>query len=123
LQRFTRPADARWISQYEDKALLALTLVIGAVVGLVVVGFILRRVIVPVFGSLVTGILLSLYCPNARGGGIPQTKAALFICDGLSVSGRCWENLDFHPLRHPSADGLPSDLQRRATSNTGSFWQ
>ena len=86
--------------RYEDKVLLLLTLIIGAVVGLVVVAFILvtenlgaklypgsgaawRRLVIPVLGSLVTGILLSRYFPNARGSGIPQTKTALFIRDGF----------------------------------------
>ena len=79
--------------------LLVLTLIIGAVVGLVVVAFIVltenlgarmypaggaawRRVLVPLAGALVTGFLLSKYFPNARGSGIPQTKVALFLHDG-----------------------------------------
>src|SRR5580698_4889868 len=82
-----------------DQLLLVLSLVIGALVGLVVVAFILltgrlsarmypaggagwRRILVPVLGSLSTGYLLWRYFPNARGSGIPQTKAALFINDG-----------------------------------------
>ena len=86
--------------QNEDRILLLLTLIIGAVVGLVVVAFILltenlgsrlypaggapwRRLLIPVVGALVTGILLSRYFPDARGSGIPQTKAALFIRDGF----------------------------------------
>jgi CIC family chloride channel protein len=73
--------------------------VIGALVGLVVVAFILltgrlaarmypaggsgwRRILVPVLGSLSTGYLLWRYFPFARGSGIPQTKFALFINDG-----------------------------------------
>ena len=72
---------------------------IGALVGLVVVAFILltgrlaahmyppggpgwRRLLVPVLGSLITGYLLYRYFPNARGSGIPQTRAAVFINDG-----------------------------------------
>ena len=75
------------------------TLIIGAVVGLVVVAFILltenlgarlyppgspawRRVLIPLFGSLITGVLLFRYFPDARGSGIPQTKVALFLRDG-----------------------------------------
>jgi len=86
--------------RYEDKVLLLLTLIIGAVVGLVVVAFILvtenlgsrlypgsgaawRRLVIPVAGALGTGILLSRYFPNARGSGIPQTKTALFVRDGF----------------------------------------
>jgi CIC family chloride channel protein len=73
--------------------------VIGALVGLIVVAFILltgrlaarmypaggagwRRILVPTLGSLLTGYLLYRYFPFARGSGIPQTKAALFIRDG-----------------------------------------
>jgi CIC family chloride channel protein len=87
------------LAQHEDRVFLVLTLVIGAVVGLVVVAFIVltgnlgvrmyppggspwRRLLVPAAGSLVTGYLLSRYFPNARGSGIPQTKAALFARDG-----------------------------------------
>ncbi len=86
--------------QHEEKVLLLLTLVIGAVVGLVVVAFILvtenlvarlypagaaawRRVLIPAGGSLCAGVLLKRYFPNARGSGIPQTKAALFLQDGF----------------------------------------
>ncbi len=86
--------------QYEDKVLLVLTLIIGAVVGLVIAAFIYvtenlgsrmypaggapwRRLLIPVAGSLLTGWLLSRYFPNARGSGIPQTKAALFLRDGF----------------------------------------
>lgn len=86
--------------RYEDQVLLLLTLIIGAIVGLVVVAFILltqnlgarlypahapawRRVVIPLVGALGTGYLLAKYAPNARGGGIPQTKIALFIRDGF----------------------------------------
>ncbi len=83
----------------EDQLALVLSLLIGALVGLVVVAFILltgrisarmypaggagwRRILVPVLGSLSTGYLLWRYFPNARGSGIPQTKAAIVIHDG-----------------------------------------
>lgn len=85
--------------RYEEKVLLVLTLIIGAVVSLVVVAFILltenlgsrmypaggapwRRLLIPVAGALGTGFLLFRYFPNARGSGIPQTKIALFLRDG-----------------------------------------
>src|SRR5947208_12869875 len=78
---------------------IALSVVIGALVGLEVVAFILltgrlsarmyppdssglRRLLIPVAGALVTGYLLYRYFPDARGSGIPQTKFALFIRDG-----------------------------------------
>lgn len=83
----------------EDRLAILLSILIGALVGLVVVAFILltgrlaahmypaggagwRRIVVPTFGSLVTGYLLFKYFPLARGSGIPQTRAALFIHDG-----------------------------------------
>ncbi len=93
-------ADAEPLRQHEAKILLALTLVIGAVVGLVVVGFILvtenlalrmypagggawRGVLMPIVGALVAGFLLKQYFPDSRGSGIPQTKAAFFIHKGF----------------------------------------
>src|SRR4051812_15597834 len=84
----------------EDRLALLLSLVIGALVGLVVVAFILltgrlaahmypagddaawRRVLVPTLGALVSGVLLVRFFPDARGSGIPQTRAAIFIHDG-----------------------------------------
>jgi CIC family chloride channel protein len=86
--------------QHEDKILLLLTLIIGALVGLVVAAFIYvtenlgarmypaggaawRRVLIPTGGALITGFLLSRFFTNARGSGIPQTKAALFLRDGF----------------------------------------
>jgi CIC family chloride channel protein len=83
----------------EEQVFLILTLVIGALVGLVVVAFILlterfgarlypvggaawRRVLIPVFGSLGMGYLLFRFFPNARGSGVPQTKAALYANEG-----------------------------------------
>ena len=87
------------LRQSETHLSLALSLAIGALVGLVTVAFILltgrlaarmyppgdagwRRILVPVLGSLGTGYLLWRFFPFARGSGIPQTKFALFINDG-----------------------------------------
>ena len=78
---------------------LVLALVIGALTGLVVVAFIvlterLGMRLYPVgvlrggacccrsSGSLGIGYLLYRYFPNARGSGVPQTKAALFARGG-----------------------------------------
>src|SRR5271168_3207133 len=86
--------------EHEQKLFLVLTLLIGAIVGLVVAAFIVltenlgarlypangapwRRLVTPVAGALITGILLRRYFPSARGSGIPQTKAALFLNDGV----------------------------------------
>src|SRR5271170_5835662 len=83
----------------EDQVFLVLALVIGALTGMVVVAFILltgrlgmrlypaggapwRRLLFPVGGSLGVGYLLYRYFPNARGSGVPQTKAALFAREG-----------------------------------------
>jgi CIC family chloride channel protein len=87
-------------SQRENQVFLLLTLAIGALTGLAVVAFILlterlgmrlypvgsaawRRVLIPVLGSLGIGYLLFRYFPNARGSGVPQTKAALFAREGV----------------------------------------
>lgn len=92
----------RWTSllqQREEQVFLALTLLIGALVGLAVVAFIVlterlgmrlypvgsvawRRVLIPVAGSLAMGYLLYRHFPDARGSGVPQTKAALFARQG-----------------------------------------
>jgi chloride channel protein, CIC family len=83
----------------ESQIFLVLALVIGALTGLAVVAFILlterlgmrlypvggapwRRLLFPVVGSLGIGYLLYRYFPNARGSGVPQTKAALFAREG-----------------------------------------
>src|SRR5689334_3278498 len=87
------------LQQREDQVFLILALVIGALTGLAVVGFILltermgmrlypvggapwRRMLFPVVGSLGIGYLLFRYFPYARGSGVPQTKSALFARDG-----------------------------------------
>src|SRR5215468_618394 len=87
------------IRQREDQLFLVLTLVIGAIVGLVVVAFIVvteraglrmypvngapwRRLVTPIVGAVLTGYLLYRYFPNAWGSGIPQTKTALFVGGG-----------------------------------------
>jgi len=87
------------LQQREDQVFLVLALVIGALTGLAVVAFILlteragmrlypvgsarlRRLLFPVAGSLSIGYLLFRYFPDARGSGVPQTKAALFARGG-----------------------------------------
>ncbi len=84
----------------EHSLYLALALIIGALVGLLVVAFILltehlgsqlyppgssgwRRLVAPVLGSLLTGFLLARYFPAARGSGIPQTKVAMQLEGGI----------------------------------------
>lgn len=85
--------------QREEQVFLVLSLLIGALAGLAVVAFIVltehmgmriypvgspawRRVAMPVAGSLAMGFLLYRYFPDARGSGVPQTKAALYARDG-----------------------------------------
>ena len=87
------------LRQREGQIFLVLALVIGALTGLSVVAFILltermgmrlypvggapwRRLLFPVAGSLGIGYLLYRYFPNARGSGVPQTKAALYAREG-----------------------------------------
>jgi len=93
---FDRVAKLR---QREEQVFLVLALVIGALTGLAFDPFILltermgmrlypvrgapwRRLLFPVGGSLGIGYLLYRYFPNARGSGVPQTKAALFAREG-----------------------------------------
>jgi CIC family chloride channel protein len=94
----------RLLEQREDQVFLALTLLIGALVGLAVVAFIVvterlgmrlypageaawRRLLLPIAGSLAMGYLLYRYFPDARGSGVPQTKAALFAREGRITAG------------------------------------
>ena len=97
-----RASSRQWtafLREREEQVFLLLTLLIGALVGLTVVAFILlterfgarlypaggmglRRLLVPIVGSLGMGYLLYRYFPNARGSGVPQTKAALYAREG-----------------------------------------
>jgi CIC family chloride channel protein len=87
------------IQEREEQVFLVLSLLIGALAGLAVVAFIVlterlgmrlypvgspswRRIMMPVAGSLAMGYLLYRYFPDARGSGVPQTKAALYARDG-----------------------------------------
>ena len=93
------PQWAAFASEREEQVFLVLTLLIGALVGLSVVAFIVltqrvgarldpagvrawRRLLIPSAGSLAMGYLLYRYFPDARGSGVPQTKAALFAREG-----------------------------------------
>src|SRR5712692_4207667 len=92
------------LQQREDQIFLILALVIGALTGLGVVAFILltervgmrvypaggapwRRLLFPVVGSLGVGYPVFRYFPDARGSGVPQTKAALFARGGVVTAG------------------------------------
>jgi CIC family chloride channel protein len=115
----------RWIGrlqQREDQVFLVLTLVIGALTGLAVVAFIVlterlgmrlypvgsaawRRVLIPVLGSLGMGYLLFRYFPDARGSGVPQTKAALFAREGVITAGTAFGK--FFCTAATLASGIP----------------
>ncbi|HUI83974.1 MAG TPA: hypothetical protein VL240_07115 [Candidatus Binatia bacterium] len=102
LETRKRTKNISWrtsLQQREEQIFLLLTLAIGALTGLTVVAFILlterlgmrlypvgsaawRRVLIPIGGSLGIGYLLFRYFPDARGSGVPQTKAALFAQTG-----------------------------------------
>jgi CIC family chloride channel protein len=90
---------ASFLKKREEQVFLVLTLAIGALVGLTVVAFIVlterfgvriypvdgpawHRFFAPVIGSLAMGYLLFKYFPDARGSGVPQTKAALYARGG-----------------------------------------
>ena len=90
---------AAFREQREEQVFLVLALLIGALVGLAVVAFIVlterfgrhldpmgaapwRRLAIPAAGSLAMGYLLYRYFPDARGSGVPQTKAALYAREG-----------------------------------------
>ena len=93
------PGRVAELRQREGQIFLVLALVIGALTGMAVVAFIVltermgmrlypvggapwRRVLFPVVGSLGIGYLLYRYFPDARGSGVPQTKAALYAREG-----------------------------------------
>lgn len=88
------------VNKREDQVFLVLSLLIGALTGLSVVAFIVltehmalriypvgspawRRFVMPVTGALAMGYLLYRYFPEARGSGVPQTKAALYANEGI----------------------------------------
>ena len=87
------------IREREEQVFLLLTIVIGVLTGLAVVGFILlterlgmrlypvgsaawRRMLIPILGSLGMGYLLFRYFPDARGSGVPQPKLPCLLVTG-----------------------------------------
>ena len=112
-----------FLNDREEQVFLLLTLLIGALVGLIVVAFIeitgrfgarlyppdaaaWRRFLVPVAGSLVMGYLLYKYFPDARGSGVPQTKAALYARGGFisfsTVLGKVFLHIGDAGERNPA---------------------
>ncbi len=88
------------IHKRDGQLVFLLSIAVGALTGLAVVAFILlterlgmrmytvgssawHRALIPVAGSLGIGYLLYRYFPDARGSGVPQTKAALFARRGV----------------------------------------
>ena len=99
-RKFIRSLGANRPLMRQNRDQLLLSVFLGALVALVVVAFVLltggmaarmypaggapwRRIVVPTLGSLITGYLLYRYFPLARGSGVPQTKYALFVEDGV----------------------------------------
>jgi len=104
----------RLMTGREEQVFLILTLIIGAVVGLIVVAFILlterfgarlypaggaagRRVLIPTIGSLGMGYLLFRFFPDARG----------TCCKRCARRRRHWMRLQ--PLRDAEAKTRASD--------------
>jgi CBS domain-containing protein len=115
------------LKQREEQVFLLVTLLIGALVGVTVVAFIVlterfgaridatgaaawRRLVVPIVGSLSMGFLLFKYFPEARGSGVPQTKAALYARGGFislrTMLGKFFGIITVAALKKAAADGL-----------------
>ena len=95
-----KPSGLPSLLERENRVFLAATLIVGVVAGLSAVLFSLSitattrwlfgirpsglRILVITPGiSLLTGLLLWRFFPNVRGSGIPQTKAAYHLNDGV----------------------------------------
>ncbi len=100
LRTFFKVSWSEHPDERQHQVSFVLSFVIGAMVGLVVVAFMLLtgrlaarmyppggtwwlRVVIPTAGALITGYLLVKYFPEARGSGIPQTKFALVLNNGF----------------------------------------
>lgn len=100
------PRTLKFLRLEEHRVFIGLTVVIGLVAGLAAVLFhlaieyltqlffgamedpsLLRLILVPTLVSIVTGWLLYKYFPDARGSGVPQTKTAYLLHDGV-ISAR-----------------------------------
>jgi CIC family chloride channel protein len=94
------PLDAQQLRLREYQLFLVLSIVVGVLAGLSAVLFTLaidgtaraffgiepsrvRLFAVPAAVSLAAGILLSRFFPDARGSGVPQTKAAFHLSGGI----------------------------------------
>lgn len=102
LSKLPRPWK-RWsvrvdLREHEDMILFLLSPVISAIVGLIVVAFVVlterlgsmlvtagavQRLLSPLAGSLVGGWLRFRFFPAARGSGIPRTRVALVLQKGV----------------------------------------
>jgi CIC family chloride channel protein len=97
------PSDADKIYALENHIFFALTIVIAVICGLSAVLFTLaiegvrfslfgsspvglRLVLIPTVVSIGTGVLLAKFFPDARGSGVPQTKAAFHLNRGVIPS-------------------------------------
>ncbi|MBI4485979.1 MAG: chloride channel protein, partial [Acidobacteria bacterium] len=96
----TPAGETRRLLLRENQLFLALSIIIGILAGLAAVLFALaidraddalfgfapsslRTFLVPVLVSIVTGVLLAAVFPGVRGSGVPQTKAAFHLQDGV----------------------------------------
>jgi CIC family chloride channel protein len=96
----TRTGEARRLRLRESQLFLALSIVIGILAGLAAVLFSLaidrvddalfglspssmRMFLVPVLVSVGTGVILATVFPGVRGSGVPQTKAAFQLQEGV----------------------------------------
>ena len=77
-----------------------------------------RRVLIPMAGSLGMGFLLWRYFPDARGSGVPQTKAALFARDGV-ITGRNDVRQIFLYRRNPGERNPPGTRRPFRTGGRG----
>src|SRR5271167_4754812 len=102
----TAETASRIAATREERLLLLLAIFIGVISGLLVVSFRmaidwlsvllrgsapqphqLRLIVVPTITGLVIALLVRYVFPEARGSGVNQTKAALYIRNGY-ISGR-----------------------------------
>lgn len=96
----TPAATPQQLRLRENQVFVLLTIVIGVLAGLSAVLFSLsidfvsrnlfglepspeRRFLIPAAVSLLTGVMLSLFFPDARGSGVPQTKTAFHLAGGV----------------------------------------
>jgi H+/Cl- antiporter ClcA len=108
------------IKQREEQVFLLVTLLIGALVGVIVVAFIVlterfgaridatvaaawRRLIVPIVGSLSMGFLLYKYFPERAAAACRKRKRRCLRAEDSFLCARCWGNFSVLRRRLPVA--------------------